>query len=140
MTRTRTSAPAPEFDVVHRYRGRPLHERLVEETSVLAALRRHARGRPEQPVLTEFHRGRAGRTVSYRELAQRVAAAAYRLRTVGDVTSGDRVAIRMRNTLDSVVGLLAVLAARATVVVLSPDDPQKRVREQFDRARCSKTR
>jgi fatty-acyl-CoA synthase len=60
--------------------------------------------------------GDAGsRTVSYRELAGMTAAVAARLRRAG-VHRGDRVAVTLGNDLTSVLALLGIWAAGATVV------------------------
>ena len=61
----------------------------MSEQPILDALRRHARERPDAPVIVA-----GDETLSYGALARRVARAADELRALG-VQTGDRVLLRM---------------------------------------------
>jgi len=68
----------------------------------------------------------AGRSMTYRELAQRVEGLAARLRA-GGIGTGDRVGIHIASgTSDLYVGILGVLASGAAYVPVDVDDPPAR--------------
>ncbi|HEU5425699.1 MAG TPA: acyl-CoA ligase (AMP-forming), exosortase A system-associated [Actinocrinis sp.] len=71
-------------------------------------------GDPDRPAVTY-----AAETVSYRQLADRVARAANGLRALG-VRRGDRVAIYAQKQIETVVALLAVSAAGGIFVPVNP--------------------
>ena len=72
------------------------------------------RGDPDRPALTF-----KDVTLSYRELADRVARLAAGLRGLG-VRKGDRVAVYAEKRIDTVVALLAISAAGAAFVPVNP--------------------
>ncbi|WP_406492333.1 acyl-CoA ligase (AMP-forming), exosortase A system-associated [Streptomyces sp. NBC_00846] len=72
------------------------------------------RGAPDRPALTFKER-----TLTYRELAEQVAAAAYGLYRLG-VRRGDRVAVYAEKRVETVVAVLAVAAAGGVFVPVNP--------------------
>ncbi|MEU3838485.1 amino acid adenylation domain-containing protein [Streptomyces sp. NPDC028635] len=69
----------------------------------------------------------AGRTVTYRELADRTARLAHHLHAVG-VRPGDHVAVHMDRSDDLVAALVAIVRAGAVYVPVDPANPPERVR------------
>jgi amino acid adenylation domain-containing protein len=77
---------------------------------------------PDEPALVS-----AGAQLTYRKLNQRANQLAHYLRRQG-VAAGQRVAVCMDRSLDTVVGLLGILKAGAAYVPVDPAYPQERVR------------
>ncbi|MFC5645201.1 amino acid adenylation domain-containing protein [Kitasatospora cinereorecta] len=85
-----------------------------------ALLAEQAARTPGAPALVD-----RGRTVSYRDLVERVSAAAERLRAHG-VGPDTVVAVRRERSADLVTDLLAVLTAGGAYTHLDPGDPPER--------------
>ncbi|MGW6034894.1 amino acid adenylation domain-containing protein [Gordonia terrae] len=86
----------------------------------IAALRRQADTRPDAPAVVA-----GDATLTYRELRDRAEAVAIRLRENG-VRPGDRVALILPRSADTVVAIVAVLMADAVYVPIEPGDPPSR--------------
>ena len=97
--------------------------------SPLAALAAHAARTPRPPG-----RPRRGSALDFGELLDRVERTAAGLASAG-VTTGDRVALSLPNSVDFLVSALACLAAGATFVPLPFGDPPARLDELLRDAR-----
>ena len=84
-----------------------------------------ARAQPDAPALDD-----GGRGWSYRELGQRVGAAAHRLR--GAVASGSTVALVSETTGSAVMAVHAVLAAGAVLAPLNPRSTRDELRHALE--------
>ncbi|NUT19790.1 MAG: acyl--CoA ligase [Hamadaea sp.] len=116
----------------HLYFARPWRDALVPQTNICDTLLHWATVMPDRPYLTELLADQGNpHTTTYGELAQHVRAAAAALRNVHDVRRGDRIAVMPRNSIDSVILLLATAYLGAEAVVLNPRDPEARVTEQI---------
>lgn len=89
---------------------------------VQEAVRQQAESRPDEPALID----EAGRRLNYRELNERSARLARRLRGLG-VRPDDRVAVWMDRSFELIVSLLAVLEAGAAYVPVDASYPEERV-------------
>jgi long-chain acyl-CoA synthetase len=85
------------------------------DTTTFAAVGRHAATAPEQLAVIS-----GGRTLTYGELADAVSVVAKTL-LLQEVLPGQRVAIETNNSLDHLVGALAVMCAGGVAVALSTD-------------------
>ncbi|MGH8078983.1 MAG: amino acid adenylation domain-containing protein, partial [Lysobacter sp.] len=77
-----------------------------------------------------------GRRIDYRELSERAHGVAWRLRELG-VRPRDRVAILADRSIDSLIGVLGILAAGAAYVPLDPGYPAERIAYVLDDARVA---
>ena len=74
-----------------------------------------------------------GRSVDYRELSERAHGVAWRLRELG-VRPRDRVALFADRSIDSLIGMLGILAAGAAYVPIDPGYPDERIAYVLDDA------
>ncbi|MFC8045977.1 amino acid adenylation domain-containing protein [Nocardia sp. NPDC057353] len=91
---------------------------------------RTVRRYPHRPALRA-----AGRTLEYAELADRVNRLARLLRTRG-IGAGDRIALGLTRSIDSVAAALAVVTAGAAYVPLDPAYPADRLRHMLADSGC----
>jgi bile acid-coenzyme A ligase len=82
-----------------------------------------ARAEPDGTALVGFDAGLAERTVSWRELADRVADAADTLRAALDSGTRSCAVVLASNTLPAAMGIAAALAAEVPVFPLNPATP-----------------
>ncbi len=113
---------------VHHLPGCPFGSGPVERTSIVGALARHARIRPDTPFLSELGDGAAAscRTFTYDQVHHRVQQRAS-LFTRWGLQRGQRVGVLGSNSVEFVCAVLAVLEAGGVAVPLSPHDPQARI-------------
>ena len=96
------------------------------EGSLVDIVATSAREHPDAPALEFF-----GRTVSYRQLQDRIERAAAYLRDAG-VRRGDRVAIVLPNCPQHIVAFYAVLRLGAVVIEHNPLYTPREMRKQFE--------
>ena len=101
-------------------RTRPDRVRRTTPVDPIDALRRHAGTRPDAIAVIADDAA-----LTYRELLDRAEAVANRLRENG-VRPGDRVALILPRSTDTVVAIVAVLIADAVYVPIEPGDPSSR--------------
>ena len=104
-------------------------ERAAQPRTLLDILLESATANPQSSALAD-----ADGTLSYRQLVQRVTAAAAQLSAAG-VTRGDRVGIRVPSgTRTLYIAILATMAVGAAYVPVDADDPQERADLVFSEA------
>ncbi|MEU4772784.1 class I adenylate-forming enzyme family protein [Micromonospora sp. NPDC023644] len=117
-------------DLVHSYLGRSFGPPWEYGGTIVSVLVRQVAVLGDAAFLTTVTADGATTTLSYREvdrLSRRVRAW---LRRERGVTAGDVVALAPVNDVRSVVGILGVLRAGCSVLLLSPADPAARMRDQ----------
>ncbi|MFE0747832.1 amino acid adenylation domain-containing protein [Gordonia sp. NPDC058843] len=107
-------APAPVD------RTRPDRIRRTTPVDPVDALRRRADARPDAVAVIA-----GAETLTYRDLVDRAQTVATTLRENG-VRPGDRVALVLPRSADTVIAIVAVLMADAVYVPIEPDDPASR--------------
>lgn len=101
-----------------------LDPRYPRYPTIIHALARAAELRPDAPALAC-----ESREINYRQYAHAVAALANRLAAYG--VAGTRVGYMMRNGLETAIGLLAGMAARAQVCPLNPNYTDREMEPLF---------
>lgn len=89
-----------------------------ESANVAALVWQRAQRHPGRPCVTDLDANGGARTVTYGELTQRVAALASGLAADG-VTTGDRIALLLRNSMEFVETFLAIASLGAVAVPLN---------------------
>ncbi|MGW1807057.1 amino acid adenylation domain-containing protein [Streptomyces sp. NPDC002078] len=97
-------------------RSATIHELFLRQAAVT----------PDAPAVVSAHR-----TLTYRELAERSARLAARVRAHG-VRPGELVAVRAERSPEWVIANLAVLRAGAAYLPISPSEPDRRVEYLLD--------
>lgn len=119
---------ALDHRLAHTYYGCPPQHPLAPHRTVSASLREHARRRGAHPFLTEVPATGEAITVTYREadaLSRKVAAWSR------DSAPKAPVALLPANDSISVLAILGMMRAGRPVLLLNPDDPPARLREQI---------
>ncbi|MEU7641425.1 class I adenylate-forming enzyme family protein [Streptomyces sp. NPDC039016] len=130
------SSSPTDAERAHTYRGIPFEDRLTPHPTVVSWLVHHARARGGAPFLTTVSGDDEPSTLTYGELDVLSRRVARWLRTELDIAPGRTVALAPANDPVSVVALLGVLRAGCALLLLGPQDPADRRRQQAEAARA----
>jgi natural product biosynthesis luciferase-like monooxygenase protein len=100
-------------------------ERSVDPATIDALVRKQMAGKPDDPALSF-----GGRTMTYRQLDDAVAAMGQRLAAAG-LERGQRVGIAVPRGIEMVTSVLATLEVGAAYVPLDPTYPVERLRQMI---------
>lgn len=126
------ASAAADAALAHSYRGIPFEERLVPRPTPASWLAHHARARPGAPFLTTVGDDGEPVTLSYGRAEALSRRLAHWLRTAPGVEPGRTVALAPVNDAESVVAVLAVLRTGCPLLLLGPQDPADRRRQQAE--------
>jgi acyl-CoA synthetase (AMP-forming)/AMP-acid ligase II len=101
--------------------------------TIVGALARHARARPNEPFLTEITSSLPHKTVTYAQAHQCVRQRVGLLGSWG-LKRGETVGVLGYNSIDFVLAVLAALEAGGVIVLLSPQNPPVRTAAQVELA------
>ena len=111
---------------VHQLRGQPFGTGRAENSTIIGALGDHARARPNALFLTEVGTGPRPEQITFGEAYAEVERRTALLASWG-LARGERVGVLGNNSIHFVLAVLAVLEAGAAAVLLSRDDPPRRL-------------
>ncbi|GAA1094051.1 acyl--CoA ligase [Streptomyces javensis] len=126
------SAPRTDAELAHTYRGIPFEDRLTPHPTLVSRLAHHARTRGGDPFLTTVADDGELTTLSYGEADRLSRRVARWLRTELRVAPGRTVALAPVNDPASIVAVLGVLRTGCPLLLLGPQDPADRRRQQTE--------
>ncbi|SED36689.1 class I adenylate-forming enzyme family protein [Streptomyces melanosporofaciens] len=129
-----STAAATDAAMAHTYRGIPFEDRLTPHPTLVSWLAHHARTRGGAPFLTTVADDGELTTLSYGEAELLSRRLARWLRAELQVAAGRTVALAPVNDPASIVAVLAVLRADCPLLLLGPQDPADRRRQQTEAA------
>ncbi|WP_344319117.1 AMP-binding protein, partial [Streptomyces yatensis] len=131
-----STAAATDAAMAHTYRGIPIGDRLTPHPTPVSWLAHHARTRGGAPFLTTVADDGELTTLSYGEADLLSRRLARWLRTELRVAAGRTVALAPVNDPASIVAVLAVLRSGCPLLLLGPQDPADRRRQQTEAVRA----
>lgn len=125
------------FEQVHDYYGRPYNQPLLKKIKMTSYLEQWAIKQPHLLFIKHVDKNGVIQTITYKECYEMVRKVAQRLSRRYGVSLGHKVGIIPRNSIESVVIILAINYLNATAVILNGTEPENRLKEQVEFVECS---
>lgn len=120
----------------HSFNGINYSKTLTKYENILEYLEENSMDYSNFPFITELNPDGSTSTITYKDFYEmHLQLSKYLIKKL-NIYPGMKIAILPKNDLESILTIIALLKAGATVVILNPNEPKKRINEQLETANC----
>lgn len=124
------------FDKVHDYYGRPYNMPLLDNLKITDYLEKWNKYSPNQEFIVNISPDGDEETITYRECYQLVHKVCLELQKTYQINLFDKVALIPKNSINSVIIILALIKLDITVVMINASEPENKIKDQLETVKC----
>lgn len=124
------------FDKVHDYYGQPYNKPLLEHLKITDYLIKWNQYNLDQNFIVNVRSNGNTDKITYKECYHLVQKICLELEKNYQITSYDKVALIPKNSINSILIVLALIQLDVTIVMLNSSEPIKKIKEQIKTVNC----
>lgn len=125
------------FDKVHDYYGQPYNKPLLNHLKITDYLKQWSQKNLDQNFIVNVRLNGKTDTITYKECYHLVNKICLELKQNYHIDSYDKVALIPRNSINSILIVLALIEMDITIVMLNSSEPVKKIKEQLKTVDCN---